>query len=175
MYKKLSHICYYKDINRLNRGFTMKLTSYTDYSIRVLLYTAVHESEKLVTIKEISEAYNISTNHLMKIIHNLGKLGYLQTIRGRNGGIRLARQPAEINIGALVRQTEEDFYLVECFKDGGNCIVTPVCSMKHIFNEALQAFFQVLDRSPLEDVAENRSILKFFFHQDKGDGFKESQ
>lgn len=140
----------------------MRLTSYSDFSLRVLLYVAVN-SEKLVTIKEISEAYEISSNHLMKIIHNLGKMNYIETIRGRNGGIRLSKQPADINIGELIRKTEEDFYLVECFKEDNNCVITPVCSLKHMLNEALNSFFHVLDKYTLEDILTNKSVLKEYF------------
>lgn len=140
----------------------MRLTSYSDFSLRVLLYVAVN-SEKLVTIKEISEAYEISSNHLMKIIYNLGKMNYIETIRGRNGGIRLSRQPADINIGELIRKTEEDFYLVECFKEDNNCVITPVCSLKHMLNEALNSFFLVLDKYTLEDILTNKSVLKEYF------------
>jgi len=89
----------------------MRLTQYTDYSLRVLLYLGVRDNNKLSNIKEIAEAYNISKNHLMKIIHELGKLGLIETIRGRNGGIRLAQLPKDINIGKVVRQTEEDFHM----------------------------------------------------------------
>lgn len=140
----------------------MRLTSYSDYSLRVLLYVAVN-SEKLVTIKEISEAYEISSNHLMKIIYNLGKMNYIETIRGRNGGIRLSKQPVDINIGELIRKTEEDFYLVECFKEDNNCVITPVCSLKHMLNEALNSFFLVLDTYTLEDILTNKSVLKEYF------------
>ncbi|MEK3799849.1 Rrf2 family transcriptional regulator [Peribacillus sp. FSL H8-0477] len=140
----------------------MRLTSYSDFSLRVLLYVAVN-SEKLVTIKEISEAYEISSNHLMKIIYNLGKMNYIETIRGRNGGIRLSKQPADINIGELIRKTEEDFYLVECFKEDNNCVITPVCSLKHMLNEALNSFFLVLDKYTLEDILTNKSVLKEYF------------
>lgn len=140
----------------------MRLTSYSDYSLRVLLYVAVN-SKKLVTIKEISEAYEISSNHLMKIIYNLGKMNYIETIRGRNGGIRLSKQPVDINIGELIRKTEEDFYLVECFKEDNNCVITPVCSLKHMLNEALNSFFLVLDTYTLEDILTNKSVLKEYF------------
>ncbi|WP_110929175.1 RrF2 family transcriptional regulator [Bacillus massiliglaciei] len=147
----------------------MRLTSYSDYSLRVLLYLAVNRNEKLVTIKEISEAYDISVNHLMKITYNLGKMGYIETIRGRNGGMRLAKSPDQLNIGEIVRKTEEDFHMVECFKeDGSACVITPVCGLKHMINEALEAFFLVLDRYTLEDVTANRIILKAFFDS-KGD------
>jgi Rrf2 family nitric oxide-sensitive transcriptional repressor len=142
----------------------MRLTSYSDYSIRVLLYLASQKNDKLANIKEIAEAYDISKNHLMKIIYNLGKMGYIETIRGRNGGIRLAKRPSEINIGEIVRITEEDFYLVECFGDhSNNCVIAPVCSLKHILNRALDAFLKVLDEYTLEDITQNKAMLRDYF------------
>lgn len=144
-------------------AINMRLTSYSDYSLRVLIYLATHDQSKLSNIKEISEVYQLSKNHLMKIVHNLGKLGYIETIRGRNGGFRLAKSPAEINVGELVRRTEEDFYLVECFKDHNNCVISPVCSLKFVLNNALDAFLKVLDQYTIADFSENKVMLKTYF------------
>ncbi|MFE4811862.1 RrF2 family transcriptional regulator [Peribacillus simplex] len=141
----------------------MRLTSYSDYSLRVLIYLASHDQSKISNIKEISEVYQLSKNHLMKIVHNLGKLGYIETIRGRNGGFRLAKSPIEINVGELVRRTEEDFYLVECFKDHDNCVISPVCSLKFVLNNALDAFLKVLDQYTIADFSENKVMLKTYF------------
>ncbi|WP_285766155.1 Rrf2 family transcriptional regulator [Peribacillus sp. SI8-4] len=145
----------------------MRLTSYSDYSLRVLIYLASHDQSKLSNIKEISEVYQLSKNHLMKIVHNLGKLGYIETIRGRNGGFRLAKSPAAINVGEIVRKTEEDFYLVECFKDHDNCIISPACSLKFVLNDALDAFLKVLDQYTIEDFIENKVMLKAYFNSVK--------
>ena len=145
-------------------GKKMRLTNYSDYSLRVLIYLASQKNNELVNIKDIAEAYNISKNHLMKIIYNLGKMGYVETVRGRNGGIRLAKFPSDINIGEIIRKTEEDFYIVECFEHGNNkCVITPVCSLKHIFNNALEQFLQVLDQYSLEDIVQNNTMLKEYF------------
>jgi len=141
----------------------MRLTNYSDYSLRVLMYLATQSEQKLVNIKEVAEVYNISKNHLMKIIYNLGKMGYIETVRGRSGGFRLAKKPSEINIGELIRKTEEDFYLVECFEHKETCVITPVCSLKHLLNSALEQFFQTLDRYTLEDVTSNQVMLKEYF------------
>ncbi|OMP67336.1 RrF2 family transcriptional regulator [Domibacillus epiphyticus] len=142
----------------------MRLTNYSDYSLRVLIYLAAEDQDELVNIKDIAEAYGISKNHLMKIIHNLGKMGYIETIRGRKGGIRLAKPPYEINIGEVIRKTEEDFYIVECFKHEDNkCLITPVCSLKHIFNNALEQFLRVLDQYTLDDIVKNNILLKDYF------------
>ena len=139
----------------------MNLTTYTDYSLRVLLFLGTLEYREKTSIKEISRVFSISENHLSKIVYELGKLGLIETIRGRNGGIRLAVQPADINIGWLVRHTEENLALVECFAGGENyCIVTPVCQLKRIFSEALQAFLHVLDSYTLQDLLTNTDELK---------------
>ncbi|OLN23611.1 Rrf2 family transcriptional regulator [Domibacillus antri] len=145
----------------------MKLTLYTDYSLRVLLYLGSKKDEELSNIKEIADAYSISKNHLMKVIHELGKLGYIETIRGRSGGIRLAMEPQSINIGAVVRKTEDDFHIVECFSEEKNkCVITPVCGLKHVLFEALQAYFAVLDRYTLSDLLTNKDMIRALLDQD---------
>ncbi|AYC30407.1 RrF2 family transcriptional regulator [Paenisporosarcina cavernae] len=139
----------------------MRLTMYSDFSLRVLMYVGTKESGELSTIREISEAYGISKNHLMKVTYDLAKLGYIHSTRGRGGGIRLAIQPKEINIGKLIRQTEDDFYLVECFDCARNkCVITPVCYLKGILAQALRAYLAVLDGYTLEDLLENKAELR---------------
>lgn len=128
----------------------MHITRYTDYSLRVLIYVAL-KGDNLCTIRDIADSYNISKNHLMKVVQELNAKGYLQALRGKNGGLRLNRPPEAINLGQLVRDTEEDFALVECFS-GGDCNITPVCRLKGVFNKALQAFFTVLDDYTLADL-----------------------
>ncbi|OES45092.1 RrF2 family transcriptional regulator [Domibacillus iocasae] len=140
----------------------MKLTLYTDYSLRLLVFLGAKEDGELSNIREIASAYNISKNHLMKVTHELGKLGYVETIRGRNGGIRLAKNPVDINIGEVVRKTEDDFHLVECFVDPGRCVITPICGLRHVFAEALQAFMAVLDRYTLNDFLADKDMLRIF-------------
>lgn len=124
----------------------MRLTQYTDYALRVLLYLARHQ-DRLCSIAEIATAYGISKNHLMKIINDLVNAGYLTSVRGRNGGVRLGRTPDKINVGALIRHTEDDFDLVGCSR----CIIAPACGMTSIFDEALAGFMAVLDRYTLAD------------------------
>ncbi|WP_010196083.1 Rrf2 family transcriptional regulator [Bacillus sp. m3-13] len=146
----------------------MKLTLYTDYSLRVLLYLAsAPENNKLIQIKEIAEAYGISKNHLMKVTFHLGKLGYVETIRGRNGGLLLAKEPKELNIGELVRQTEEDFHIVECFQDHASCVISPHCKLKGVLYQATQAFISVLDQYTLADLITNKEQLTTLLFTDE--------
>ncbi|MDQ0270462.1 RrF2 family transcriptional regulator [Cytobacillus purgationiresistens] len=147
----------------------MRLTNYTDYSLRVLIYlSTTTDTSKLSNIKEIAHAYGISKNHLMKVIYQLGKNGYIETIRGRNGGIRLALDPSQINIGEVVRKTEEDFHLVECFDPENNhCVISPVCGLRHVLNSALQAYLSVLDEVTLDDISKNRPALTDLFQSTK--------
>lgn len=143
---------------------SVRLTVYTDYSLRTLMYLGVRGRENLVTIQEIADAYQISKNHLMKVTHDLGKHGYIETIRGRGGGIRLAVEPELINIGEVVRKTEDDFHLVECFNPEGNlCKISPECRLKFALQEALKAYLAVLDTYTLADVLVSKDILSELF------------
>jgi len=143
---------------------SVRLTVYTDYSLRTLMYLGVRGRENLVTIQEIANAYQISKNHLMKVTHDLGKHGYIETIRGRGGGIRLALEPEQINIGDVVRKTEDDFHLVECFNPEGNlCKISPECRLKFALHEALTAYLAVLDTYTLADVLVSKDILSELF------------
>ena len=132
----------------------MHITRYTDYSLRVLIYLAA-EGDRLAAIQEIADSYDISKNHLMKVVHQLNKKGYIETIRGKKGGMRLHMAPQDINIGILVRETEQDLSIVECFSSKNACKITPVCGLKSMFGEALKAFLEVLDRYTLADVIQD--------------------
>ncbi len=143
---------------------TMQLTAYTDYTLRVLIYLGMQTSSGKSNIKEISSFYNISNNHLSKVVYELGKLGLIETVRGRNGGIRLAKEPAQINIGSIVRLTESPINMVECFDQASNtCRISPACKLKHVLNEALNSYLKVLDGYTLEDLLQNREELKTLF------------
>lgn len=128
----------------------MRLTRYTDYALRTLIYVALNEPRQS-SIGEIARAYGISENHLTKVVHELGRLGLMRTIRGRGGGLRLARHPEEIAVGTVVRLLEEDLALVECFS-GTNCAITAPCRLRRALGEALAAFLAVLDRYTLADL-----------------------
>ena len=133
----------------------MHLTRYTDYALRVLLYLAV-KGEERATIHEIAESFGVSRNHLMKVVQDLSHRGYITTIRGKNGGLLLNRPPEEITLGGVVRDTEHELGLVECFRDHNECIITPACRLKPILNEAMGAFMEVLDRYTLADMLGRR-------------------
>lgn len=132
----------------------MRLTQWTDYALRVLMYCAAHQDrEAAPTIAEIAEAYGISRSHLMKVVMALSAKGWLATTRGRGGGLRLVLPPAEIVVGEVVRQMEEDFTLVECFNpQGSNCRIDGRCRLKGVLWDALQAYMQVLDGVRLADL-----------------------
>jgi Rrf2 family transcriptional regulator, nitric oxide-sensitive transcriptional repressor len=129
----------------------MRLTTFSDYALRLLMYAAA-SGDRLITIEEACQTYNISRGHLMKVANLLTREGYLKAIRGRSGGLALARRPKDIRLGDVVRTTESDFALVECFATGNQCIITRCCALPDVLNEALNAFIQTLDRYTLEDL-----------------------
>ena len=133
----------------------MQITRYTDYSLRVLIYLAVNGG-RLSTINDIAKSYDISKNHLMKIVQELNAKGYLLAIRGKNGGIKLNLKPADINVGKLVREMENDNKLVECFGENNQCVITPACQLKQVFSHALESFFTTLEEYTLADLIKPR-------------------
>lgn len=137
----------------------MRLTQYTDYALRVLIYVGLRQ-DRPATIPEIARCYGISRNHLMKVVHQLGMWGYVQTLRGKGGGLRLARSPREISLGQVVRQAEESFSLVECFDPESNrCCITPACLLRKALQEAVESFLATLDGYTLADLLQSRSKL----------------
>jgi Rrf2 family nitric oxide-sensitive transcriptional repressor len=136
----------------------MRLTVFTDYTLRTLTYLALRP-DRLVTIADISEAYQISNNHLMKVVHQLALSGDVVTLRGQRGGLRLARAPSEINIGAVVRRSEADLEMMPCFGSQGECVIRPECVLAAAVDEALRAFLAVLDSYTLADLVRPRAGL----------------
>jgi Rrf2 family nitric oxide-sensitive transcriptional repressor len=137
----------------------MQLKSYTDYSLRILIYLGLH-GERMVTIAEVAEKFNISKNHLMKVAQRLSACGYVRSTPGKHGGMRLGRAPQEIRLGDVVRSMEGGFDLVECLREGeSNCCIFPACHLKGILNDAMRQFLQSLDRYTLEDLLQNRAEL----------------
>ena len=134
----------------------MKLTRYTDYALRVLMHLGA-QPDRLASISEMARTYRISQNHLMKVVHDLRKQGYLESVRGRSGGVRLARPAQEIPIGEVVRHTEGGFDLVDC----DSCVIARACSLTGALRQALAAFMQVLDNYTLADmIAERQDGLR---------------
>lgn len=138
----------------------MRLTRYTDFALRVLLYLA-RDPERLVSIQDVSRAYGVSQSHLMKVVSDLVSAGYVESVRGRSGGIRLARPAAAIMIGPLVRHTEADFDLVEC----SSCLIAPACGLTSMFDEALAAFLAVLDGYSLADALARKGDFAHLLNQ----------
>jgi len=141
------HAAAFWRVRELGEPAAMRLTRHTDYALRVLLYLAAR-GDALTSIAEIAAAYGISHNHLMKVVNGLVRQGALESVRGRFGGVRLGQPPGAINIGAVVRQTEEGFDLVDC----AQCRIASACGVNGVLGEALTAFLAVLDRYSLADV-----------------------
>ncbi len=129
----------------------MRLTNFSDFSLRLLMYAAANQ-DRLITIEETSKIYGISRAHLMKIANTLTRTGYLKAVRGRSGGLALAKPPKKIRLGDVLRATEPDFHLVECFGNDNQCIITRACRLHGILHEALGAFSATLDRYTLADL-----------------------
>ena len=138
----------------------MRLTAYTDFSLRVLMYLALHPDRR-PTIAEIAERYRVSKAHLMKVVYQLGLMGYVETTRGKGGGLRLARRLEDVTVGEIVRLTEPDMALVACFEAGEpTCVIAPACRLKGKLGEARAAFLHVLDDCTLAELMGNRPALE---------------
>jgi Rrf2 family transcriptional regulator, nitric oxide-sensitive transcriptional repressor len=137
----------------------MKLTTFTDYSLRVLIYLA-SEPERRATISEISGAFAISENHLTKVVHHLGKQGWISTVRGKGGGMLLAKDAEDICVGQVIRDTEGNAVPAECFAaEDSTCAIVRCCKLKNALAEAVKAFYAVLDHYTLADITKNRTAL----------------
>ena len=137
----------------------MHLTQYSTFALRILQYVALHDPA-IVTVEEVSRAHRISKAHLVKVSHELGQRGYLETIRGRNGGMRLARPADQITVGEVVRWAEAPMQLVECFDPATNtCPLEGACHLSRGIQRALRAFLSVLDDMTIADITVNRGVL----------------
>ena len=137
----------------------MKLTTFTDYSLRVLIYLAVQPGQR-ATIAQIAQAFDVSENHLVKVVHFLGKQGWLANVRGKGGGLELGELPQKIRVGQVVRAAEGGDVMAECFgESGGDCHIAPNCRLRGVLGEAINAFYAVLDRYTLADLVHNRQTL----------------
>ncbi|MCP5268489.1 MAG: Rrf2 family transcriptional regulator [Zoogloeaceae bacterium] len=136
----------------------MHITQHTDFALRALIYLGSNE-ERLVTIQEISERFGVSRNHLMKVVNQLIRAGFVEGVRGKGGGLRLARPMPEISVGDVVRRMERGMNLVECFGEGCSCILDPDCKLKVALSSALAAFLKVLDDLSLADIVGKKEVL----------------
>ena len=139
----------------------MQLTKQTDYALRILMYSALQPEGQLVSVQEVTDAYQISRNHVMKIVQRLGQEGYLTTIRGKGGGFHMALPPEAVGLGRVIRQLESTLTLVEC--ESPPCRIASQCRLKGIFSEAMAAFLAVLDQYTLADLIRNKSALSQIF------------
>ena len=136
----------------------MKLTTFTDYSLRVMIYLAAQPGQR-ATIAQIAQAFDVSANHLVKVAHFLGRQGWLATVRGKGGGLELGLPPEQIVVGTVVRATEGEAAVAECFEDADRCSLTPACRLRGVLREAVEAFYAVLDGYTLADLVRNRHQL----------------
>jgi Rrf2 family transcriptional regulator, nitric oxide-sensitive transcriptional repressor len=144
----------------------MRVTLNTDFSLRVLMYLGT-QADGLSTIQEIADRFDISRTHLMKVVHQLGVRGYITTVRGKHGGMKLEMRPEDIVLGAVVRDTEEDLAVIGCLESPGYCVIEKACILRRAFREATNAFLAVLDDYTLADLLKPRSALSNLlgFHQ----------
>ncbi|MCP5400548.1 MAG: Rrf2 family transcriptional regulator [Sphingomonas sp.] len=133
----------------------MRLTRYTDYSLRVLIHLALHD-DRLCSIGEMSRTYDVSHNHLMKVVNALARDGFIQTVRGRAGGMRLARPPEEITVGEVVRRTEEGFELADC----SGCALSPACGLTSVLAKGMQAMLAVFDSFTIADLLTDKDVMR---------------
>jgi Rrf2 family transcriptional regulator, nitric oxide-sensitive transcriptional repressor len=139
--------------------FPVRLSFSTDYALRLLMLVGL-ESDRLVTIEEVADRFGISKNHLMKVAYQLGQAEYLETVRGRNGGLRLGKAPDQIVVGEVVRTMEPDFAVVECQNPAGYCKIAPCCTLRFAMREAVEAFLEKLDQYTLENLLRPKAKLR---------------
>lgn len=137
----------------------MQLTTHTDYALRTLICLALQPDNAPMTVQEIARRYDISANHVAKVAQTLTQLGYINSLRGRGGGLVLASTPDSINLGTLVRETE-NLKLLDCFGGNSQCTIEPACKLKNMFLQAQQAFLKVLDGYTLAEVIRNGNELR---------------
>ena len=143
--------------------FDMHLTHYTDYSLRILIYLYLNQNRK-VTIKEISQAFKISRNHLTKIVQKLGIYGFIDTVPGAKGGVKLSKNGGKTKIADVVVAMEPNFFIAECFNPEGNCIISPVCELQFILAKAMNSFMESLKEYTFDDIMKNSKDYKNIFH-----------
>ena len=137
----------------------MRVTKFTDYTLRVLIYLACKPNGNLTTVSQLAEAYSISVHHVRMVVHKLGQSRYIDSVQGKGGRIKLAQKPDKILIGEVVRKTEKDFFIVECFSPQGQCPIVKACKLQHILEDALKAFLDTLNQYTLADITDNKHSI----------------
>ncbi|MCC4265683.1 nitric oxide-sensing transcriptional repressor NsrR [Oceanimonas baumannii] len=148
----------------------MKLTTYTDFGLRALMYLATLPERELTSVARVSALYDVSRNHMVKVINQLAREGYIHALRGKNGGIRLAREPKDINIGKVIRLLENNLKGIDCGSPA--CHLVPACRLKNALAEAMEAFLQVMEGYTLADLTSNRSELMTIFSTLEGESLR---
>lgn len=151
----------------MTNQYIMQLTRYTDYSLRVLIYLTVN-SDRKITIKEISSSFKISKNHLVKVVHKLSTLGYLETVPGAKGGISLAKHPSKINLSDVIQKMEPSFHMAECFNPNGKCTISPICELQSVLATALNAFIKAISHYTLADITKKPNAYKKLLNENGG-------
>lgn len=144
----------------------MQLTHYTDYSLRVLIYLSVN-LERKVTIKEISSSFNISKNHLVKVVHKLVNLGYISSVPGVKGGLTLAKPANKINLAQVIKAMEPSFFIADCFNPNGHCLISPICDLQGILATALAAFMKTLENYTIADITKKPNTFRSLLNSNK--------
>jgi Rrf2 family nitric oxide-sensitive transcriptional repressor len=144
----------------------MQLTRFTDYSLRVLMYLSYRQDE-LTTIAELAKRYRVSSNHLMKVVHHLAQLHYIETVRGKGGGMRLARRPEEVNLAAVIEDCEQTTAVIECLAPDydGDCPLMPHCQLRSVLQDAQKAFLAYLEKFTLQDLVANPGVRSVLHHE----------
>lgn len=135
----------------------MHLTQHTDYALRVLIYLAILPTSDRARVADIAQSYNISHSHLAKVVMRLQRAGFISSTRGKGGGIHLARQPTEINLGEVIRSMEQEFYIAECFSKDGRCKISPCCKLQPVLREALNAFLLSVGAHTLNELVDTQT------------------
>ncbi|PSJ39321.1 nitric oxide-sensing transcriptional repressor NsrR [Zobellella taiwanensis] len=141
----------------------MKLTTYTDFGLRTMMYLATLPKGELTSVAHVSNLYDVSRNHMVKVVNQLAREGYIHAVRGKNGGIRLAREPEEINIGKVIRSLEHNLKGIDCGSPA--CYLVPACRLKDALQLAMEAFLRVMESYTLADLVGNREELMVIFNQ----------
>ena len=158
-------VCYLRNGGERRDEDDMRVTLYTDFALRTLIQVALNDG-KLTTVNDVARSFGISRAHLRKVVNHLSQMGYLDAVRGRSGGIRLMREPRDINIGQVVRDTEDQLYVIGCLEHRGYCPIERVCVLRSALRDATEAFLAVLDTYTLADLTKPQNVLSSLLFDD---------